>query len=84
MDIETFSQILTRVAILTPVLTGVVEALKVVGIPGRFLPLVAIALGACSGFFLVSASILGAVAGVAIGLSAVGLYEFGKTTVMGK
>lgn len=84
MDIDTIQTLLLKVAIFTPITTGVVQAVKASGyVSDRFLPLAALAVGAVFGWFFVATSALGILAGLALGLAAVGLFEFGKTTVAG-
>ncbi len=84
MDIETIQALLVRVAIFTPITTGLVSVVKATElVPSRFLPLVALVVGAAFGWFFVAASALGVLSGLALGLAAVGLFEFGKTTVAG-
>ena len=76
---------LLKVAIFTPITTGLVAAVKASNlIDTRFLPLVAIVIGGIFGFLFVSASLLGVLAGLALGLASVGLFEFGRTTVAGQ
>lgn len=84
MDINTIQAVLTKVAVLAPVTTGLVQVVKVSGLPSRFLPLAALAIGAIFGYVFVAASSLGVLAGLVLGLSAVGLFEFGKTTIAGQ
>lgn len=85
MDIETVQTLLIKVAIFAPLTTGIVQAIKASGfVSDRFLPLAALVVGAGFGWYFVAASALGILAGLALGLAAVGLFEFGKTTVVGK
>lgn len=84
MDIETVQTLLVRIAIFAPITTGVVQAIKATGlVPDRFLPLAAIIVGGGFGFFFIAGSALGVLGGIALGLAAVGLFEFGKTTIVG-
>lgn len=50
----------------------------------RFIPLISVAVGAGTGLVLLGVSIPAAVLGVIAGLAGTGLWEFGKTTVVGK
>ena len=69
---------------LVPLIVGIVEVVKQVGLPTRFAPLLALLLGLGSGFVMHTTSISEAlVIGVMVGLSASGLYSAGKT-MMGK
>lgn len=69
---------------LVPLIVGIVEVTKQVGLPTRFAPLLALLLGLGSGFVMHTTSISETlVTGVMVGLSASGLYSAGKT-MMGK
>lgn len=84
MDIETVQIMLTKAAIFVPITTGLVQAIKMTEyIPLRFLPIMSLVIGCVIGWFFVAAGSLGILAGLAIGLAAVGLFEFGKTTLVG-
>lgn len=86
MDAEVVQGLLLKAAIFTPIITGLVEAVKrMTPDPfSRYLPGVAIVLGGVFGWLFVAGSALGVVAGLALGLASVGLFEFGKTTVAGR
>lgn len=62
---------------LVPVLIGVNEVIKNVGVPTRFIPVFSLALGIGGSFLVpgVSTVFVAVVGGVVIGLSAVGLYS---------
>jgi len=65
---------------LVPLIVGVVEVAKQVGLPVRFAPLLSLLLGLGAGFFLHGSSLaLSVVTGLMIGLSASGLYSATKT-----
>ena len=72
---------------LVPILLALVEVVKRIGIPGKFLPVAAIVLGI--GFNIVF-KMMGAnmteyiLFGIAAGLSSSGLYDLGSKTVLGK
>lgn len=83
MDIDTVVSMLTKVAIFSPITIGLVQVVKVAGAPSQYLPIIAVLIGVCFGVFFVAASTLGVLAGIVLGLSAVGLYEFGATGVKG-
>lgn len=83
-DIAMLQSILEKAAVLAPLTVGIVQVLKLSGLPARWLPAGAIVIGAIFGWFFVASSSLGILAGLALGLSAVGLFEFGKTTVVGQ
>ena len=66
--------------ILVPVIVGLVQVVKLLGAPARFLPLLAVALGLLASTLVADATLL---EGVIAGLSAVGLFSSGKA-VLGK
>ena len=74
------------VSTLTALVVGLTEASKVIGVPIRFAPLVSIVLGVLGtigvAFFEPTAIVI--FTGLAIGLSASGLYDFSKKTVLGQ
>lgn len=82
MDLTSIQTLLTQISILVPVTTGVIQAIKMAGFPLRFLPLLSVVLGAGFGVLFISYSVIGIFGGLAIGLASVGLFEFGKTTVL--
>lgn len=77
MDIDTIN-----VAIV-PLILGVVELLKQVGLPQKFAPLVSAVIGIIIGIFYIAPGDLlkGILLGLVMGLSATGLYSGTKTTV---
>ena len=85
MDIDTVSILLGKVAVFAPITIALVKAVNMTElVPSRLLPLVAVIIGVLFGWFFVAASAVGVFAGLALGLTSVGLFEFGKTTVAGK
>jgi hypothetical protein len=84
MDIDTIQTLLVKVAIFSPIVIGLVSVARVSGVPARWLPLTSLIIGMIFGVLFVAFSLLGLLCGIALGLSAVGLYEFGRTTVAGK
>lgn len=78
-NIDTFKELLGAAAILTPIVTGLTQVIKVsCGLTdGRFVPLIAVILGLALGVLVIQMSVFGGLVGVVIGLSAVGLYEVG-------
>lgn len=67
---------------LTAIVVGLVEALKKVGLPTKWCPLVSIILGVLAGAFYSGTAIKeGILMGFAIGLSACGLYSGVKNTI---
>jgi len=67
-------------ALVIPAITGLVEAFKQTGLPSRFAPLLAIALGVGSHWVVPGISIL---TGILYGLGGVGLYS-GSRAVAGR
>lgn len=74
---------LTKVAVFSPITIGLVQAVKMAGAPSQYLPIIAVCIGVCFGMAFISTSMLGVLGGIVLGLSAVGLYEFGATGVKG-
>jgi len=72
--------LLTNVA-LVPVIIGVVQALRIVGLATRFAPIVAILLGIMGVLAFDGFSSMNIFIGVVTGLSAAGLYSSTKTTL---
>lgn len=84
LDINSFNDLLATGAIITLILTGLVQALKkATGISTRYIPIIATVLGGVSGYFLMQQSPTGIAVGIAMGLSSVGLFETG-TKIAGK
>lgn len=67
--------------ILVPVIVGLVQATKVIGLDSRFAPMVAVVFGVVGAFVLAGVSGGSAIGGVVAGLSACGLYSGTKATV---
>lgn len=61
-------------AIIVPLIAGVIQVLKVSGLPKRYLPLTALTVGVAVGLSTAT-TLEAAIAGAVFGLSAVGLYE---------
>ena len=79
---ENLQAVVTSAGICAPLVTGLTEVVKrALGVPSKWLPLVAVVLGAIAGFFVIANDILGIVAGIIIGLSSVGLFELGRKTI---
>lgn len=66
-----------------PLLIGILEVLKRIGLNEKFVPVISLLLGITIGLFLISNGDIkdGIVQGVYIGLSAVGLYSGAKNTL---
>ena len=72
-------------AIVLAIVVGLTEVAKRVGLVGRIVPVFAVAMGIGVAFI---ANLGGAwdvaLQGLIVGLTAIGAYEVGKTTVLGK
>jgi hypothetical protein len=71
---------------LVPVIIGLSELFKRFGIPSRFIPLVALALGQFFSFFYLAPGDTkkAIIYGIALGLSAIGLFSGTKNTIMSR
>lgn len=72
--------------VLIPVIVGLIELLKLYGLPKKLMPILSLALGIGGGIFYLfphdwKSGVLG---GIIMGLSASGLYSGGKTIVRKK
>ncbi|WP_340085203.1 hypothetical protein MHB50_09665 [Siminovitchia sp. FSL H7-0308] len=64
---------------IVPLIVGIVQLLKIYGLPAKFSPLAAILIGLVFGVFLLADNIKeGIIIGLMFGLSASGLYSGGK------
>lgn len=72
-------------AALTGIIVGLVQLAKETGLPARWAPLLSLALGVAAGIFVVSPGdvVQGILAGVAMGLAAVGLFSGVKNVAKG-
>ena len=72
-------------AVILAIVVGLTEVAKRVGLVGRIVPVFAVAMGIGVAFI---ANLGGAwdvaLQGLIVGLTAIGAYEVGKTTVLGK
>lgn len=66
-----------------PVIVGVVQVIKNLGLPIRLVPLSAIILGIIVSAFLGGTLFSIVMSGLIVGLSSAGLYSGGKTTISG-
>lgn len=74
---------LEALVVIAPLIIGVIEALKRAGLPDRFAPLVALALGAGLGLAMLGVTVEAGISGVVAGLMAVGLYSGTRATMRG-
>lgn len=89
VDINELQPILLAAGVIAlPLVTGLTEVVKrVLGLGGeqlRWVPLIALVIGAIVGVVVISTSITGIVAGIIVGLGSTGLWEVGKTTIANK
>lgn len=68
---------------LIPVIVGLVQIVKGIGLNARYLPLVAVVLGIAGVFALDGMTSVNAVGGIVVGLSSVGLFSGTRSTVQG-
>mgnify|MGYP001575938540 CR=1 FL=1 len=71
-------------ALVIAAITGVVQIAKIAGLNSRYAPLLALTLGvfysvSANGFFVNSMAV-----GTLMGLSAAGMWDFAKVTILGK
>ena len=68
---------------LIPILIGINEVVKRIGIANRFIPIVSVLLGIGVSFITpgVTTSFIAIIGGIVIGLSAVGLYSGTRSTI---
>lgn len=68
-----------------PLLIGLLEVLKRLGVNAKYIPIISVTLGIVIGIFLFADGEIaaGIIQGIYIGLSAVGLYSGTKNTVEG-
>lgn len=82
IDIATIQELLIHAAWLTPVVTGLVQVIKLAfNIPSEMAPLTSVVIGAGVGALVFPSIATGAFVGIMIGLAASGLYDFGKKTL---
>lgn len=69
---------------LIPIILGLIEVAKVLRMPKRFAPLLAVLLGILAGIFYLEAESLShsILLGIALGLSSVGLYSSTKNIIV--
>lgn len=74
------NEIVILISVIIAIITGLGEAVKIAGLPIKLIPLFSILIGIPAGMFVVFPENLtyGIVSGVAMGLSAVGLFSSAK------
>ncbi len=77
-------EISTQFLVLVPLVLGVTEVIKGVGLPSRFAPLCALILGVLGSVFLIGGEAINALIlqGLIAGLSASGLWSSAKAVVL--
>jgi hypothetical protein len=70
--------------VIIPIIIGIVEVVKMAGLPIKYSPLVSLALGLFFGIFYVESFREGLIIGLMVGLSATGLYSGSKNVLNGK
>jgi len=91
-NIEIVKELLVNLAILVPLATGLTMVIKgALGINSetpksekRYVPVISVVVGGVCGALLIGVSIPAIVVGIIAGLSGIGLWEVGKTSVAGK
>lgn len=82
IDITNIQELLIHAAWLTPVVTGLVQVIKLAfNLPSEMAPLTSVVIGAIVGALVFPAWGTGVFVGIIIGLAASGLYDFGKKTL---
>lgn len=66
---------------IVPILIGVLEVFKRLGVPVKYVPMIAVMIGLLLGLTIEGLNIEGALKGLAYGLSACGLYSGTKATL---
>jgi len=84
IDPNTIQELIITLSWVTPVVIALVAVLrKSFNISDRWVPLTSLVIGVAAGLGLVGVTFLGGIAGAIIGLSASGLYDVGKRSVLG-
>lgn len=73
-----------KISAIVTIIVAICEAVKMAGIPSRFIPLLSVGLGLSGAFFFDGLSFLSTAAGVIIGLTATGGYRLVKTSILNK
>lgn len=68
---------------LVPVVIGLVEVVKLVKVPDRYLPIAAIILGILGNLVITGTTGFSIIGGIVIGLLAVGLFSGTRSTITG-
>ncbi len=74
----------TQIGAIVIIILAVCEGLKKAGVPSRFIPLIAVGIGAIAAMPFGGVNFLSIVSGVVLGLSTTGLYRVVKTSVLNK
>jgi hypothetical protein len=74
-------ELTTTTAILVPTVVGITQVIKVIGVPSRFLPLIALGVGSLGAIVLGGLTGEIAIQGIIVGLMAVGLWSGTSNTL---
>lgn len=74
-------EISTSYIMLIPLVVGVVQVIKIAGLPKRYLPISSVVLGMVGAIFLGAFDSTSLIQGVIAGLSACGLWSATKSTI---
>ena len=80
-NFNALSEIIKTSAIITPIIVGVVQSVKLTGMPAKYSGLLSIIIGILFMFGFGGVTVVTTTAGVAIGLMASGLWSNGKTII---
>jgi hypothetical protein len=86
IDINTMEQLLLNAAWIVPVITGLVQVIRVAtnnALYERYLPALSVVIGVILGIVVIGVGVPGIIAGLIFGLSASGFYDLGKKTIAG-
>ncbi len=74
----------TVIGFIVVIVVAICEALKIAGIPSRFIPIFSVILSIAGAYFFGEVSFLATLAGVIIGLATTGGYRLIKTSILNK
>lgn len=74
----------TVIGALVVVIVAICEAMKIAGVPSRFIPLLSVALGIAGAWTFDNVNFLSTFAGIVLGLTTTGGYRLVKTSILNK
>lgn len=84
VDIQTVTELITTAAWATPLVTGLVQVIKTtLKLESRWVPATSVATGVAVALLVIGLTPTAAIVGIIFGLTASGLYDFGKRTISG-